>query len=135
MRQKAESHLKSQSSMHEMALLFAEADACAGEFALAETNLGHKPMMWFGKAARPRSTLIMKLVEAGRITDAEEHYSRMSQPYWKVRAMAAIAAAKSRTEFQSAQESVTWAQQLREPLDRVGAYCGLATAIADRTRN
>jgi hypothetical protein len=113
-------------AMPEISLLFAEADAHAGEFALSENSLGKKAMMWYGSPDRPRSTLVVRLAEAGRIDEAEKHYAQLSLPFWKTTAMVAISGAKAVNSQTPPEKLLPWIEGLDQPIDRVGAYCGLA---------
>lgn len=123
-----------QDAMPELGLMLAEADALAGEFALSENGLTKQTMMWYGTADRPRSTLVIKLAEAGRVDDATNHYSRLSQPYWKLRSIQAIAKAKAASKSDEPDVLAAWIKQLDDPLDRVGADCGLALAARSQPR-
>lgn len=128
-RRSATSLIDRQDAMPELRLMLAEADAYAGELALSENGLTKQTMMWYGMPDRPRSTLIIKLAEAERVDDAEKHYSRLSQPFWKLRAMEAIAKARVASKLDSPETLSVWIHRREDPVDRVGAYCGLAAVV------
>lgn len=102
-----------------------EADALAGEFELAlQAKRPREPLPLYGTIARPLSTLCVELCRANRLLDAEKQLSGINEPFWKLRAMHAIAAARLRDR--PSENHLEWATKLDDPFLRVAAYCGLA---------
>jgi len=113
-----------------MKLILATADALAGEFALAESNLVRGTLVLFGDSNRPRQQLAVSLAADGQWEKALDHARHVSpnQPLYRSKAWAAVAEARLQDHPQSRNEIIEWVDSLQSPLDKTAAYCGLALA-------
>lgn len=75
----------------------------------------------YGSVARPHSTLCVELCQANRLSDAKKQLPGNNEPFWKLRAMHAIAAARLRDR--PSENHLDWAANLADPFLRVAAYC------------
>ena len=119
----------------EMKLILATADALAGEFALAESNLVRGTLALFGDSNRPRQQLAISLAADGQWEKALEHARHVSanQPWYRSKAWAAVAEARLQDRSQSRNEILEWVDSLQSPIDKAAAYCGLTLAsVANR---
>lgn len=124
-RRSAISLITSQNAIDSIQLLLMEADALAGEFDLAlRAKRPRERLPLYGTVAVPLSTLCVELCRANRLSDAEPLLAGINEPFWKLRAMHAIAAARLRDR--PSEDHLEWATQLEDPFLRVAAYCGLA---------
>ena len=102
-----------------------EADALAGEFELVlQEKRSRDRLPLFGSVARPLSTLCVELCRANRLADAEPLLPAINEPFWKLRAMHAVAA--TRLQDRPSENHLDWLAKLDDPFLRVAAYCGLA---------
>jgi hypothetical protein len=117
--------IETQKATDSIRLLLMEADALAGELELArQTKRSRERLPLYGTANRPLSTLCVELCRANRLPDAESLLSEIQEPFWRLRAMHAIAAGRLRQHPED--DHLQWADQLDDPFLRVAAYCGLA---------
>ncbi len=118
----------------EMKLVLATADALAGEFALAESNLIRGTLGWYGDANRPRKQLAISLAAKGQWEKALEHAQgvSLSQAFYRVEAWTAVAEARRNDESESQKQILEWATSLEQQVDKSAAFCGLALAAAGR---
>ncbi len=124
-RRKALAQIQTQGATDSILLPIYEADAYAGEFALAaKLKSSDGPLPIYGTGARPQAALCVELSVARRSEDALKQLPPLSQPYWRMQAMHAIAAARFQQEPTS--EHLAWLATLPEPIDRIAALCGLA---------
>ena len=124
-RRQAVSTIESQNASDSILLLLGEADAYAGEFALAmKTKRDGSYLPLYGTKARMLSTLCVELSASGRIDDANEYLPAKSEYFWRIRAMHGIAAGRCLTTPDA--DPLAWVSSLEEPIDKVAAYCGLA---------
>lgn len=124
-----------------MKFLLAEADAQAGEFAMANDNLVSGYVQWYGDANRPRSQLAIALARAGKWGQATKHAKVIDamHPGYRGEAWEAIAQARYRDASVSRESLVAWARSIAAndghlPIpssESVGALCGLALAAAE----
>lgn len=118
----------------EMKLPLATADAVAGEFALAESNLVRGTLAWYGDANLPRKQLAISLAENGQWEKALEHAHKVSstQPLYRAEAFAAVAKARLEDDSTSRKELLDWASSLESQVDRAAVFCGLGLTAAGR---
>lgn len=118
----------------EMKLVLATADALAGEFALAKSNLVRGTLGWYGDANRPRRQLVVSLAADGQWDKALEHAFKVSeaQPLHRAAAWSAVAEARRKANSESGKETLAWAESLESQVDRAAALCGLGLAAATR---
>ncbi|HBE67643.1 MAG TPA: hypothetical protein DDW52_05785 [Planctomycetaceae bacterium] len=131
-RRSAQSLITQRRAGSEMKLLLATADALAGEFALAETNLVGGTLGWYGDANRPRRQLAVSLAADGQWEKAMDHARKISptQPLYRAEAWAAVAEGRRKTGSETDAELLAWIDSLNSNVDRAAAYCGLALASA-----
>lgn len=131
-RRSAQSLISQGRAGSEMNLILATADAQAGEFALAESNLVRGTLGWFGDANRPRKQLVVSLANDGQCEKAEGHAKMIaaSQPLYRAEAWAAVAEARRKDRLQSPTDLLDWVDSLESQVDRAAVYCGLSLAIA-----
>lgn len=124
-RRSAVSLIDSKGANNLIRLPLIEADAYAGEFELAlQAKRPRDSLPLYGTVSRPLSTLCVELCRANRLADAEGLLPTIPEPFWKLRAMHAIAA--MRLQNQPTAEHLDWVANLDDPFLRVAAYCGLA---------
>lgn len=124
-RRKALAQIQTHGAIDSILLPIYEADAYAGEFALAaKLKSSDGPLPVYGSGARPQSALCVELSVARRSEVALKQIPPLSQPYWRMQAMHAIAAA--RLQHEPAVDHLAWLATLPEPIDRIAALCGLA---------
>lgn len=124
-RRRALGLIETQKATDSIRLLLMEADALAGELELArQTKRSRERLPLYDTANRPLSTLCVELCRANRLPDAESLLSEIQEPFWRLRAMHAIAAGRLRQHPED--DHLQWADQLDDPFLRVAAYCGLA---------
>ncbi len=116
----------------EMKLVLATADALAGEFALAESNLVRGTLGWYGDANRPRRQLAVSLSADGQWEKALDHARRISptQPLYRAEAWAAVAEGRRTRSSETDTELLQWIDSLESQVDRAAVYCGLTLAVA-----
>ena len=124
-RRTATSLLQTQGVITYIRIPLIEADAYAGEFELAlQSKRDRERLPIYGTVSRPLSTLCVELCRANRLMDAEPLLPAISEPFWKLRAMHAVAAA--RLQNHPTDNHLDWVAKLDDPFLRVAAYCGLA---------
>lgn len=124
-RRKSAGIITSKGSVHSIFLPLYEADAYAGEFALAmnrKQNLG--PLTLYGTSGRTASALCTQLSLASRTADAIKELPSTSEPFYRLQAMHAMAAARAGSI--PADQLVRWQDEQTEQLDRIAILCGLA---------
>lgn len=133
-RRSAQSLITQGRANSEMKLVLATADALAGEFELAESNLVRGTLRWFGDANRPRSQLAVSLAAVGQWEKALQHAQKVSvsQPFYRAEAWVGVAEARLRDSTESQQSVLDWASSLESQLDKAAAYCGLALEVSGR---
>jgi len=114
----------------EMKLILATADALAGEFALAESNLVRGTLAWYGDVNLPRAQLAVSLAADGQWEKALGQAEKVSatQPLYRTQAWSAVAEARLKDGSQSPEATLDWARSLEPQVDRAAAYCGLSLA-------
>ncbi|MEM6468011.1 MAG: hypothetical protein AAF802_00475 [Planctomycetota bacterium] len=129
-RRSAQSQITQGRAGSEMKLVLATADALAGEFALAESNLVRGTLGWYGDANRPRRQLVVSLALDGQWEKALDHAQKISkaQPLYRAEAWAAVAEGRRRGRSETAKELLEWMESLESQIDRAAAYCGLSLA-------
>ncbi len=124
-RRKALGQIQSHGASESILLPIHEADAYAGEFSLAmNLKRDRGPLPLYGGTSRPQAALCIELSVARRSDEALKHLPPLSQPYWRIQAMHAIAAARRQHEPEA--DHLAWLATLPEPIDRIAALCGLA---------
>ena len=124
-RRKAAGIVNSQGADDSIMLPLYEADALAGEFALAMSRDRHyTPLPLYGTSGRTTAVLCCQLSRASRTDDAIEHLPSTSQPFYRLQAMHAAAAARSNST--PSEQLVRWLNEQTEQLDRIAVLCGLA---------
>ena len=131
-RRSAQSNITQGRAGSEMKLVLATADALAGEFALAESNLVRGTVGWFGDVNHPRRQLAVSLAENGQWEKAMEHARKVSesQPLYRAQAWAAVAERRRKNGSETAEEILEWTASLESQVDKAAAYCGLSLAAA-----
>ncbi|MBI1310077.1 hypothetical protein GC176_02130 [bacterium] len=125
LRRKAAGIITSRGAVDSLFLPLHEADAFAGEFALAmnrKPNYSKLPL--YGTSGRTASALCCQLSLASRTDDAIKHLPSTSEPFYRLQAMHAVAA--SRSDSTDSEELLRWLDEQTEPLDRIAILCGLA---------
>jgi len=124
-RRKAAGIINSKGAVDSLFLPLHEADAFAGEFALAMNRKRHYSRLpLYGTSGRTASALCCQLSLASRTKDAIRHLPSTSEPFYRLQAMHAVAA--SRSDSMAGEQLVRWLDEQTEPLDRVAILCGLA---------
>ena len=124
-RRSAISLLETRNALDTIRVLLMEADALAGEFELVlQGKQSRDRLPLFGSVARPLSTLCVELCRANRLAEAEPLLKGINEPFWKLRAMHAVAATRLRDR--PSENHFEWVTKLDDPFLRVAAYCGLA---------
>lgn len=124
-RRKSAGIITSKGSVDSIFLPLHEADSYAGEFALAinrKRNLG--PLTLYGTPGRTSSALCTQLSLASRTADAINELPSTSEPFYRLQAMHAIAAARSKST--PSDQLIRWQNEQSEELDRIAILCGLA---------
>lgn len=124
-RRKSAGIITSKGSVDSIFLPLHEADSYAGEFALAinrKRNLG--PLTLYGTPGRTSSALCTQLSLASRTSDAINELPSTSEPFYRLQAMHAIAAARSKST--PSDQCIRWQNEQSEELDRIAILCGLA---------
>ena len=131
-RRSAQSQIAQGRAGSEMKLILATADALAGEFALAESNLVRGTLGWYGDANRPRRQLAISLAADGQWEKALEHARKISetQPLYRAEAWAAVAEGRRKRNSDTDEELLAWIDSLESQVDRAAVYCGLTLAVA-----
>ena len=129
-RRSAQSLISQGRAGSEMKLILATADALAGEFALAESNLVRGTLGWYGDANRPRRQLVVSLAADGQWEKALDHARRISptQPLYRAEAWAAVAEGRRARSSETDTELLQWIDSLESQVDRAAVYCGLSLA-------
>ena len=129
-RRSAQSLISQGRAGSEMKLVLATADALAGEFALAESNLVRGTLGWYGDANRPRRQLVVSLAADGQWEKALDHAHKVSktQPLYRAEAWAAVAEGRRKGSSETDKELLEWMESLESQIDRAAAYCGLSLA-------
>ncbi len=131
-RRSAQSQITQGRAGSEMKLILATADALAGEFALAESNLVRGTLGWYGDVNRPRKQLVISLAADGQWEKALDHARQVSksQPLYRAEAWAAVAEGRRKGSSETDKELLTWIDSFESQVDRAAVYCGLALAVA-----
>ncbi|TWU62566.1 hypothetical protein V7x_43010 [Crateriforma conspicua] len=131
-RRSAQSQITQGRAGSEMKLILATADALAGEFALAESNLVRGTLGWYGDVNRPRKQLVISLAADGQWEKALEHARKVSkaQPLYRAEAWAAVAEGRGKGNSETDKELLAWIDSLESQVDRAAVYCGLTLAVA-----
>lgn len=109
--------------------VLAVADALAGEFTLARDTLTSGAAKWSHGAGRVYAETARGLAKRGDWRAAQEAAERIGDRNAGYRCQAFAAAAHARyQEADARDELVAWATGLPQPVDQIGALCGLALA-------
>lgn len=125
LRRKAAGIITTRGAVDSLFLPLHEADAFAGEFALAmnrKPNYSRLPL--YGTSGRTASALCCQLSLASRTDDALKQLPSTSEPFYRLQAMHAVAA--SRSGSIDSEQLLRWLEEQTEPLDRIAILCGLA---------
>ena len=99
-RRRAIGLIETRNAMNAIRLPLMEADALAGEFELArQSPRPRERLPLYGSAARPLSTLCVELCRDNKAPDAESLLPGIQEPFWKLRAMHAIATGRLRQQL------------------------------------